>query len=73
MKYHAFLSTGRNNRDGLPEEKEFKASTLERLREFIEVYWLGTSIPEDRWDQMINDGWDLVYYGVGTINIEIED
>lgn len=60
MKYHAFLGN---------DEKEFKASSWERLREFIEVYWLNYNLSEETWKRLLR-GEAVHFITVGTIHLE---
>lgn len=63
LRFHAFL-------DG--DEKEFKTSNPERLREFIEAYWLDGPIPEDAWKRMFENGDAIHFPQSGTVHIEID-
>lgn len=66
LRFHAFLNNpGR-------DEKEFKASNPERLREFIEAYWLDGPIPEDAWKRMFENGDAIHFPKSGTVHIEID-
>lgn len=69
MKYYAYLSKSTPNGD--EPESEFRASNPDRLREFIEAYWLNMKIPEGTWEKML-EGWPFIFPQDGTIHIEIE-
>lgn len=62
LKHRAFLGFP-------PAEKELRASTPEKLREFIEIYWLGYSLSEESWNRLLN-GDCIQFTGYGSIHLE---
>lgn len=67
LRFHAFLNNpGR-------DEKEFKASNPERLREFIEAYWLDGPILDSVWELLLKSGAAMHFPQSGTVHIEVED
>jgi uncharacterized protein YpmS len=75
LKYHAFKEATYKNLTTCQlevEVKEFIASTDERLREFIEAYWLDYNLSEETWKNLLR-GDAITFKGHGTIHLEIED
>jgi hypothetical protein len=68
LRFRAYLNNpGRG-------EKEFKASSPERLREFIEAYWLdGGRLTDEEWDRVCFHGHSFSLPRIGTIHVLVTE